>query len=305
MARGGLTRDGLVRRRDLPPARRGPAQRLRGQERCWSPNRAQSAARSARAPPPGVKVAVLPDALFQELSGTETAQGVMALVRPPEWTVDAALSPASRCVLVLDGLQDPGNAGTIVRAAEAFGATGVILPQGQRQPAQPEDAAGLGRLALPPALPVRHRRGHRPRGSSEHRIELYAGVPARPGTRPDPRGRRPHRVPARLIIGNEAHGVSAELALRRHRRLHPDRRRGVAERGGGRRRPALRGAPAKGVRAMSLFDNTPPLRARPAAPTASARSPSACGPSASRTTSGRSTCSAPASPCAARSSATS
>ena len=55
-------------------------------------------------------------------------------------------------VVVLDGLQDPGNAGTIVRAAEAFGATGVMFLKGTVEPVQSENAARLGRIALPRAL---------------------------------------------------------------------------------------------------------------------------------------------------------
>jgi RNA methyltransferase, TrmH family len=71
-----------------------------------------------------VKVVVLPDALFQGLSGTETSQGVMALVNPPAWRLEQVFR-GNALVVVLDGLQDPGNAGAIVRAAEAFGASGV------------------------------------------------------------------------------------------------------------------------------------------------------------------------------------
>src|SRR6266568_5788788 len=59
---------------------------------------------------PGMKVVVLPDALFQSIAATETSQGVMALVNPPVWTLDS-LFGARPLVVVLDGLQDPGNAG--------------------------------------------------------------------------------------------------------------------------------------------------------------------------------------------------
>jgi RNA methyltransferase, TrmH family len=47
----------------------------------------------------------------------------MALVKPPEWKIEQ-LFRGCPLVVVLDGLQDPGNAGAILRAAEAFGATG-------------------------------------------------------------------------------------------------------------------------------------------------------------------------------------
>jgi TrmH family RNA methyltransferase len=77
------------------------------------------------------------DALFQNLAATETTQGVAAIVRPRRATLEellfgaAAPKPGGRAsdktlVVVLLGVQDPGNVGTILRTAEAFGATGVV-----------------------------------------------------------------------------------------------------------------------------------------------------------------------------------
>ena len=79
------------------------------------------------------KVSIVPDDVFADLSATESAQGVMALVKPPVWTLDQ-LFRGNALVVVLDGLQDPGNAGTIVRAAEAFGATGLMFLKGTVNP---------------------------------------------------------------------------------------------------------------------------------------------------------------------------
>lgn len=71
----------------------------------------------------GMRVAVVADPLFPSVSGTEASQGVIALVEPPVWNLPQLFRGRS-LVVVLDGLQDPGNAGTIARAAEAFGASG-------------------------------------------------------------------------------------------------------------------------------------------------------------------------------------
>ena len=81
----------------------------------------------------GVKTVVVPDALLRSVAGTETSPGVIALVKPPEWKLEH-LFRGVPLVVVLDGLQDPGNAGAIVRAAEAFGATGVIFVKGTASP---------------------------------------------------------------------------------------------------------------------------------------------------------------------------
>src|ERR1700691_6064226 len=68
----------------------------------------------------GRRTVVLPDPLFRSVVSTQTSKGVIALVRPPEWSIDQLFQGQSM-VIVLDGLQDPGNAGTIARTAEAFG----------------------------------------------------------------------------------------------------------------------------------------------------------------------------------------
>jgi RNA methyltransferase, TrmH family len=68
------------------------------------------------------------DRLFEGLADTEHPQGVAALVHPRETSFDELVrTPASACsplLVVLAGVQDPGNVGTILRTAAAFGATG-------------------------------------------------------------------------------------------------------------------------------------------------------------------------------------
>jgi TrmH family RNA methyltransferase len=84
-----------------------------------------------------IRVVVLPDDLFGSVSATESSQGVMALVRPPHWTIDQVFRSQALAV-ILDGVQDPGNAGTIVRAAEAFGGSGVVFLKGTVNPYNPK-----------------------------------------------------------------------------------------------------------------------------------------------------------------------
>lgn len=68
------------------------------------------------------------DRLFEGLADTEHPQGVAALVKPREASFDDLVrTPDSACaplLVVLAGVQDPGNVGTILRTAAAFGATG-------------------------------------------------------------------------------------------------------------------------------------------------------------------------------------
>ena len=70
------------------------------------------------------------DRLFEGIADTEHPQGVAALVEPRKAELaDVLATPEGVCaplLVVLAGVQDPGNVGTIVRTAAAFGATGVV-----------------------------------------------------------------------------------------------------------------------------------------------------------------------------------
>ncbi|MDQ2947903.1 MAG: RNA methyltransferase [Acidobacteriota bacterium] len=66
---------------------------------------------------------------FAAAATTETTQGLIALLRPRDY-VWRDLTGHPTLLLVIDGVQDPGNAGTIVRSAEAFGATGIVFLTG-------------------------------------------------------------------------------------------------------------------------------------------------------------------------------
>jgi RNA methyltransferase, TrmH family len=78
-----------------------------------------------------VETLLLPDQLFDSLVPSESPQGVAALVRLKQFSLEDVverlhLGP----IVVLAGLQDPGNLGTILRSSEAFGSAGVVLGEG-------------------------------------------------------------------------------------------------------------------------------------------------------------------------------
>jgi TrmH family RNA methyltransferase len=154
----------------------------------------------------GPRVFVLDDRLFQSVSGTEATQGVLALVRPPAWNLDAVFR-GQPLVVVLEGVQDPGNAGAIIRAAEAFGATGLLFLKGTVSPYGPKavraSAGSVFRMPLVAGLDVAGARA----ALEQHGLDVYAAVPS---------GQRDLASvdltrPCALIIGSEGSGVSDRL----------------------------------------------------------------------------------------------
>jgi RNA methyltransferase, TrmH family len=80
--------------------------------------------------PEQVPVLELTPDVFASAVETESPQGIAALVEPPHFDLQDALAGTRPLVVVTAALQDPGNLGTLVRSAEAFGATGVIVLPG-------------------------------------------------------------------------------------------------------------------------------------------------------------------------------
>ena len=154
----------------------------------------------------GTRVLTLPDPLFAQLATTEASQGVLSLVQPRLWTLDELFRGES-LVVVLDALQDPGNAGTIVRAAEAFGASGVLALKGTVSLWNPKALrASAGSIFRVPFLQGMDMDLARATLESQ-RVNLYATVPQS--------GRSPHEVDltrrTAFLIGSEAHGVRPSL----------------------------------------------------------------------------------------------
>ncbi len=148
----------------------------------------------------GVPVFVVPDRAFARLSDVETPTGVLAIFDLPARTVADVLALPG-IVLLLAGIGDPGNAGTLVRSAEAFGAAGVLFGRGGADPFAPKVVrAAMGslfRLPLAPAAP--------------DEVAAAAAAAGRPIVAADPAGEDLTVVgmPANavLAIGNERRGV--------------------------------------------------------------------------------------------------
>jgi RNA methyltransferase, TrmH family len=158
------------------------------------------------------------DKLFLGVAGTETPQGVAALIRMREWTledvlrgratIDGAYRGEPALVGVIAGAQDPGNVGTIVRSAEAFGATGVIAARGTADPWSPKAVRASAGSALrmpllrgigaPVVLAQLRVAGVRIFAASSHRARAAAEWPDL-------------REPCAIFIGSEGAGLPQEV----------------------------------------------------------------------------------------------
>lgn len=150
-------------------------------------------------------VYTLPKALFREIATTESTQGVITLVRPRQFALGDLCNGT---IMLLDGIQDPGNAGAIVRATEAFGGAGVVFLKSTVSPFNPKclraAAGSLFRLPF-----VNH-------PSTEDLVRALEGVAlyaAMPGARLSI-GEVDWSRPSAVVIGSEGRGVSAEWSAR-------------------------------------------------------------------------------------------
>lgn len=89
----------------------------------------------------GIELEQVEDSELEKLADTQHPQGIIAVVRAPRWAlkdIKVRMGP----VLVLDGVQDPGNIGTILRTASGLGAAGIIALPGTVEVTNPKVLRG-------------------------------------------------------------------------------------------------------------------------------------------------------------------
>lgn len=144
---------------------------------------------------------------FAELAGTETPQGILAIVQPRAWSVtDVTAGP----ILVVDGVQDPGNVGTLIRTAHALGAAASLLLRGSADPMNPKALrAAMGATFRHPVVQLDD--GPFIAWAGQHGVVLWAtaadGVPLARALET----RRTQQELIAVMVGNEGAGIRPHL----------------------------------------------------------------------------------------------
>jgi len=161
-----------------------------------------------------VETLLLPDKLFDSLVPSESPQGVAALVRLKEFSLDDLIERLQvGPVVVLAGLQDPGNLGTILRSSEAFGCSGVVLGEGTVSPFNSKAVrASAGSVFR---LPIIHGHGKCATITLEEVSEKLklngVRLTATSSHKGTPLDQADLKRPAAIFFGNEGSGLPRDL----------------------------------------------------------------------------------------------
>lgn len=148
------------------------------------------------------------DGEIRELADTMTTQGVLVVAEIPEGSLGSITPAGGSVVLVLDGVQDPGNLGTLARSAAAFGCHGLVCLSGTVDPWNPKAVrASAGALFRIPVV-----------GSGGGELDEWLGRHGYLMVGADASGPAvgdqslPQRVA--LVVGNEGAGLSVAMRER-------------------------------------------------------------------------------------------
>jgi len=151
----------------------------------------------------GIEVDVVEKDAFDAVSATESPQGFLLVCEQDEAELDEVVSGEGP-VLVLDAVQDPGNVGTLVRSAVAFGFCGVIALDGTADPWGPKVVRSSAGAVL---------RARIARAAAAEAVEAL-GVAGRTivvAAADGPTSRLTGGPTTALVVGNEGAGVRSEI----------------------------------------------------------------------------------------------
>ena len=214
--------------------------------------------------PDQTSVHEVPSKFFEQLTTMGNSRGILALAKAPAWREEDAFRSSQPIVVVVVGLQDAGNLGTILRTAEAFGASASLLAEGTVSPFNFKCIrAAAGALFRVPIL-----RGLQLSAIltmlAQRRIPLFATVSSEGAPLPQAEAASEHRC--RIWVGRSR--LARRVVARWDCHLYSHGRAcGVAERSGLRRDSALRNCQAASDRSRDTC-RRPAAQLQTAAPRA-------------------------------------
>lgn len=156
----------------------------------------------------GVRTIVVTEPVLAAISPVQNPSGVVAIARRLPASLDQVFARAPQLVLLIADVQDPGNVGTIVRTAEACGASGLVTSRGSADPFGWKALRGAMGSTFRLPVAARHDLADAAARARQKGIRLLAAVP-RGGTdlpRADLRG------PCAILLGGEGAGLAPALA---------------------------------------------------------------------------------------------
>lgn len=163
----------------------------------------------AEADAAGVEVLEVADPVLATVAGTVTPQGLVGVANLPPAPLDAVLDAATLAIVLVQA-GDPGNAGTIIRTADAAGADAVVLTRGSVDPRNPKAVrASAGSLFHLPVVRDAALESVLTRGR-DRGLQLLAAAPRAGTSYLDLDLTRP----TALLFGSEAHGLTDDVVNR-------------------------------------------------------------------------------------------
>ena len=156
----------------------------------------------------GILYEVVSDTVFKSVADTQTPQGILCLVKKPEYQLEQLLKGEKTHLLILESIQDPGNLGTMLRTGEGAGITGVIMNQTTVDLFNPKTIRStMGSIYRMPYYVTKDLK-QTISGLKEAGVNIYAAHLKGKLQYDEP----DYCKPTAFMIGNEGNGLSDEIA---------------------------------------------------------------------------------------------
>lgn len=151
---------------------------------------------------------IVSDNVFKSISDTQTPQGIMSIVKMPQYSLLDVLKGDKTHLLILESIQDPGNLGTMIRTGEGAGITGIIMNKTTVDVFNPKTVRStMGSMYRVPFVIVDDLQ-ETVDLLKENGVKLYAAHLKGKMQYDEP----DYKGPTAFMIGNEGNGLSDELA---------------------------------------------------------------------------------------------